>query len=257
MTELTTDTSRTDSSTTDTSTTDAIAAGNSAATAHKATDFGVYLVTDPDLGGGPDKVADIVAAAVDGGVRTVQLRDKDATDEQVAERAKELLARIGDCRVPLFIDDRLEVAKELGIHLHIGQTDVSYVEARRALPKELMIGLSASTRDEVDAVVAQCADANLPLPDLIGIGPVYTTTTKKNAPEACGVEHLADVAQYAAARGIPSVAIGGINAERVPELIGSGIHGVCVVSDIMTADDPKATAEALVAAWNQETHNND
>ena len=210
-------------------------------------DLSIYLVTDPELGGGPEKVADIVDAAVAGGVTVVQLRDKDASDEQVAERARELIERVGD--VPLFIDDRLDVAQELGIHLHIGQTDVPYVEARRALPEHLMIGLSAASREQVDAVVAQCREAELPLPDLIGIGPVYTTTTKKNAPEACGVEHLDDVAAYARTQGIASVAIGGINAQRVAEVAKTSVDGLCVVSDIMTAEDPRAAAEALVREW--------
>ncbi|QNH95614.1 thiamine phosphate synthase [Corynebacterium anserum] len=222
-------------------------------TSHNATpDFGVYLVTDPYLGGGPENVPDIVAAAIEGGVRTVQLRDKDATESQITERAEELLQRIGG-RIPLFIDDRLEVAQKLGIHLHIGQTDVPYVYARRVLPDHLMIGLSASTKDQIDAVAEQCAEAGVALPDLIGIGPVFPTTTKEDAADACGVEHLGEVARYAAEKGMPSVAIGGINAACVPALLGTGIHGVCVVSDIMAADDPKAAADKLSAAFNATT----
>lgn len=211
-------------------------------------DLSIYLVTDPELGGEPDKVADIVAEAVAGGVTVVQLRDKQATDEQVAERAQELQARID---VPLFIDDRLAVAKELGIHLHIGQSDVPYVEARRALPPHLKIGLSAASREQVDAVVEQCAAAQVPLPNLIGIGPVFTTTTKKDAPQACGVEHLDDIARYARSKGIASVAIGGINAQRAPEVAATGVDGLCVVSDIMAAADPRAAAAALVQAWTE------
>ena len=94
-------------------------------------DWTLYLVTDPDLAGGRDNVVPIVQEAVRGGVTVVQLRDKEASDEQIERTARELLGVLGD--VPLFINDRVEVAAKLGCHLHIGQDDMAFREAREKL----------------------------------------------------------------------------------------------------------------------------
>ncbi|MGO2516372.1 MAG: thiamine phosphate synthase, partial [Corynebacterium variabile] len=86
---------------------------------------------------GPAHVPGIVDAAVRGGVSVVQLRDKDATDEVVTQRAAQLKDTLAD-RVPLFVNDRVETAVELGLHLHIGQDDMPYCTARDLLPSGCM-----------------------------------------------------------------------------------------------------------------------
>lgn len=206
-----------------------------------AIDWTLYLVTDPDLAGGRDNVVPIVQEAVRGGVTVVQLRDKEASDEQIERTARELLDVLGD--VPLFINDRVEVAAKLGCHLHIGQDDMAFREAREKLGKGQLIGLSIGSNEELAAIAD---DAH---PDVIGIGPVHSTATKKNAPAGMGTAAAAALAHAALERGIESVAIGGIKTHNAHELAGSEFAGICVVSDIMAAEDPAAAAAHLKEAF--------
>ncbi|MDK8475432.1 MULTISPECIES: thiamine phosphate synthase [unclassified Corynebacterium] len=204
-------------------------------------DWTLYLITDPELAGGRDKVVPIVQEAVRGGATVVQLRDKEASDEEVEATARDLLEVLGD--VPLFINDRVEVAAKVGCHLHIGQNDMDLHQARELLGPDKLIGLSVGTREELDAIDPQDA------PDVIGIGPVHSTATKKNAPAGIGAEAARRLATAARERGIESVAIGGIKAHNAHELSASDFAGICVVSDIMAADDPAAAAHNLKEAY--------
>ena len=201
-------------------------------------DWSLYLVTDPELGGGRDHVVDIVKRAVAGGVGVVQLRDKEGSDAQVEATARELLQILGD-DIPLFIDDRVSVAAKLGCHLHIGQEDLSLAQARAALRPGQLIGLSVGNDAELDAISEDLK------PDVIGIGPVFDTTTKKNAPAGLGVAESNRLATRARQRDIACVAIGGINNDNVDLLTGSDFAGVCVVSAIMAAPNPEAAARTL------------
>ncbi|MER0092769.1 thiamine phosphate synthase [Corynebacterium sp. KPL2838] len=204
-------------------------------------DWTLYLITDPELAGGRDKVVPIVQEAVRGGATVVQLRDKEASDEEVEATARALIKVLGG--VPLFINDRAEVAARVGCHLHIGQNDMDFNQARTLLGPDKLIGLSVGTREELDAIDPQEA------PDVIGIGPVHSTATKKNAPAGIGAEAARRLATAARERGIESVAIGGIKAHNVHELSASDFAGICVVSDIMAADDPAAAAHNLKEAY--------
>ena len=204
-------------------------------------DWTLYLITDPELAGGRDKVVPIVQEAVRGGATVVQLRDKEASDEEVEATARELMKVLGG--VPLFINDRAEVAAKVGCHLHIGQNDMDFNQARELLGPDKLIGLSVGTREELDAIDPQEA------PDVIGIGPVHSTATKKHAPAEIGAEAARRLATAARERGIESVAIGGIKAHNAHELSASDFAGICVVSDIMAADDPAAAAHNLKEAY--------
>lgn len=204
-------------------------------------DWTLYLITEPELAGGRDKVVPIVQEAVRGGATVVQLRDKEASDEEVEATARELMKVLGG--VPLFINDRAEVAAKVGCHLHIGQNDMDFNQARELLGPDKLIGLSVGTREELDAIDPQEA------PDVIGIGPVHSTATKKNAPAGIGAEAARRLATAARERGIESVAIGGIKAHNAHELSASDFAGICVVSDIMAADDPAAAAHNLKEAY--------
>ena len=148
---------------------------------------------------------------------------------------------LGD--VPIFINDRVEVAARVGCHLHIGQDDMDLSQARALLGPDKLIGLSVGTREELDAIDPQEA------PDVIGIGPVYSTATKKNAPAGIGAEAARRLATAARERGIESVAIGGIKAHNAHELSASDFAGICVVSDVMAAGDPAAAAHNLKEAY--------
>lgn len=205
------------------------------------TDWSLYLVTDPVLGGGRDRVVDIVARAVAGGVTVVQLRDKHATDAEFTATAQALLNVLGD--VPLFLNDRVEIARDLGTHLHIGQGDLPYPQARKLLAPEQMIGLSVGSEAELDAVLATTRTGRPP--DVLGIGPVRDTATKADAPAGLGIPRVSALASRARAAGIASVAIGGVDASIAPDLARTDLAGLCVVSAVMAAADPAAAAREL------------
>lgn len=214
----------------------------------------LYLVTDP--GSDPDAVPVIVTQAITGGVTVVQLRDKHATKPQIRQRAQALkdaiqavtaVSNADPSTIPLFINDHVDIAAELGLHAHIGQGDLSYVAARRQLPAELMLGLSIETADQLEHVVETCRASGVRLPDVVGIGPVRATETKPDHATPLGVAGVQRIARMAAAHGMKSVAIGGVDKHIAAEL--QQVDGVCVVSAIMSSPDPAAAAGELRAAF--------
>lgn len=209
-------------------------------------DWSLYLVTDPALGGGRDNVADIVSRAVAGGVSVVQLRDKDLDDSSFTGRAAELAEVLAGTGVPLFVNDRLAIACELGLHLHIGQNDTDYRTAREQLPDDLMIGLSVDDHSQIDALAELMRDGVRP-PDVLGLGPVQQTSTKTDTGEALGVTgpgSVDDLADHALDLGIPCVAIGHVNQSNAGALGRTSVAGLCVVSAIMAATAPAGPTEA-------------
>ncbi|MEJ6548520.1 thiamine phosphate synthase [Corynebacterium sp. USCH3] len=224
-------------------------------TAHRV-DWGLYLVTDPVLGGGRDEVARIVARAVSGGVGVVQLRDKTLDDSAFTTRATELAETLAGTGVPLFVNDRLDVARRLGLHLHIGQDDIDFRTARAALPDDLMIGLSVDDHAQIDTLARLMRDGVRP-PDVLGLGPVELTDTKTDTGRALGVTgpgSVDDLAAHALDLGIPSVAIGHVNADNAADLDRTAVAGICVVSAVMTAGDPAVAARDLRSLCHRPTH---
>lgn len=205
-------------------------------------DWSLYLVTDPGFVPA-NQLPELVAASISGGVTVVQLRDKHASAEAFTTQARQLQHAIG--AVPLFVNDRFDIAHELGLHLHIGQNDMPYVQARATLPSHLMIGLTIENYQQWLDCVRQCHKADVRLPDVIGLGPVTDTQTKPDAPQACGVEGVAAIAAAARRLQVPSVAIGGVNEHNAQALARTDIAGLCVVSAIMGAADPAAAARNL------------
>ena len=216
-----------------------------------ATDWRLYLVTDPHLGGGRNAVPGIVYEAVLGGVGVVQVRDKECDDDEFAVHAAAIAAAADRAasavgrRVPVFVNDRLEVARELGLHLHIGQRDEPLAPARAALPDELMLGLSIESDVQLVEALADPAVA----PDVIGASPVWSTATKTDTAPALGVQGADRIARVAADAGVRSVGIGGVSPTNVADLATTALDGVCVVSAIMAAPDPRAAAADLLARW--------
>lgn len=215
-------------------------------------DWRLYLVTDPRLGGGPHAVPGIVYEAVRGGVGVVQVRDKECDDDEefrrralaVADAASRAAAEVGRV-VPVFVNDRLAVSRDLGLHLHIGQRDVPFARARAALPRELMLGLSV----ESDAQLAAAVAGPGPAPDVVGVSPVWSTATKTDTAEALGPAGADRLARTAAHADVRAVGIGGVSPENVGSLAATALDGVCVVSALMAAPDPRAAAADLLARW--------
>ena len=214
-------------------------------------DWRLYLVTDPHLGGGRDAVPGIVYEAVLGGVGVVQVRDKECDDDEFATHAAAVAEAVAQAcmetgrEVPVFVNDRLDVARELGLHLHIGQRDVPLPRARAALPDVLMLGLSIESDDQLAAAVAGPGSA----PDVVGVSPVWSTATKTDTAAALGPAGADGLARAAHHAGIRAVGIGGITPSTVAQLAATALDGVCVVSAIMTAPDPRAAAADLLTRW--------
>ena len=209
---------------------------------------GVYLVADTAMCGELG-VVETVRAAVAGGVRLVQVRDKTGSDSQVYDLVMRTADAVGD-RAMLLVNDRVDVflaARSAGasVHgVHIGQGDMSPLEVRRLLGEEPVIGLTANT-------ASQIADAHR-LPestvDYFGIGVIRPTATKPDHPRPLGVEGFRALAGLTS---LPCVAIGGIRLADLTMLRRAGAAGAAVVSAICGAPNPHATTEALIEAWNQ------
>jgi len=211
-------------------------------------DWRLYYVTDPDLSGGRDHVAHTVEQAVLGGATVIQFRDKNADDDTfrkgvlACQEAIESAVAKGAAGAELFVNDRLGIAVELGTHLHIGQSDGDPAVVREALGPDRLLGVSVSSRAELDAIAAiGCAD-------VVGLSPVWSTSTKTDTAPALGLE---GVRELLAARpaGLPAVAIGGINATNAAEVIATGVDGICVVSAIAAATRPREAAARLKELW--------
>jgi thiamine-phosphate pyrophosphorylase len=201
----------------------------------------LYLVCGSSPGG--HELADLLRAAVAGGVDIVQLRDKHLPDDElvaVANAARALCERLGTLFI---VNDRPLVARESGADgVHVGQDDMPVAEARELLGPDMLIGLSTHAPAEIDAADAAGADGG-PRVDYIGVGPVHATPTKLGR-RAVGLE----LVRYAAANArTPFFAIGGIDAENVDEVAAAGASGVCVLRAIADAEDPERAARALRA----------
>jgi thiamine-phosphate pyrophosphorylase len=205
----------------------------------------LYLVTDTQLSR-PRPVADVVRAAVAGGVTTVQVRDKTAPRRDLLELTRSVQTALVDRPdVALWVNDAVDVALLAGVDgVHVGQDDLPPAEVRALLGPGRLLGFSVSSVAELDVARA--------LPpgtvDLVGIGPVWTTPTKPDAGAALGPGGVRTLAGAARAAGFTTVAIGGIDATRAAEVAATGVDGICVVSDICAAADPAESARLLRAA---------
>lgn len=195
----------------------------------------LYLVTDRTLSLGRE-LEEVVKEAVEGGVTMVQLREKDCPTGEFVALARRVKRALEGYDVPLIINDRVDVALAVGAEgVHIGQSDMSYQDARRLLGPDRIIGLSVESFD--DLAVANSLDV-----DYVGISPVYGTPTKSDTADPFGIEGM----RRAAALSVhPTVAIGGMNASTIGEVVGAGADGVAVVSAICSAPSPGRAAREL------------
>jgi thiamine-phosphate diphosphorylase len=201
----------------------------------KRIDYSLYLVTDRSLSRGRS-TEEIVAAAVRGGVTCVQLREKHCSTREFIREACRLQPILRHHKIPLIINDRLDVALAVGAEgVHLGQSDMHIVDARRLVKHNMIIGVSAECLD--DAIVAEQEGA-----DYIGISPVFSTGTKVDTAAPLGLEGIRLIRR---AVHIPLVGIGGINVGNVREILSAGANGVAVVSAIVGAACPETAAAEL------------
>ncbi|WP_372846402.1 thiamine phosphate synthase [Pontiella sp.] len=195
--------------------------------------FGLYLIlTDPVAG-----YETTAKAAVDCGLRYLQLRMKNTPRNEVVEMALALRKITRGSHTRFIVNDDLAVAIEADADgIHLGQDDLSVEEARKQWNRPGKIfGLSTHSMEQ--ARLAERAE-----PDYIGIGPVFPTPTKTDTGPALGT---AEVGRIALATPLTSVAIGGINAANLPELLQAGADNFCVVGAVNHAPDPAAAIRQL------------
>jgi thiamine-phosphate pyrophosphorylase len=199
-------------------------------------DFSLYLITDRMQTAGRALPA-VVADALRGGLRAVQLREKDLAAAQLFELAVELRLITREYGAKLLINDRIDVALAVSADgVHLGKAGLPVPEARRILGRERLIGYSAHSADE--AVQAQLDGA-----DFITLGPVYHTLSKAQYGEPLGLSELSETARLVT---IPVFALGGVKHASVAEVLSSGCHGVALISAIMAALNPRAETELLL-----------
>lgn len=185
---------------------------------------------------------DGIRLALEGGCKWVQLRMKDAPDEQVAQlgvQARELCERYG---AKLILDDRVELVVQTGADgVHLGKNDMPIAQAREILGPGKIIGGTANTFEDIVAHWKSGAD-------YIGCGPFRFTTTKKNLSPILGLEGYRDIVARMKDAGItlPLVAIGGITAEDIPAILETGVDGIAVSGTVLRAEDPAAEMAKLI-----------
>jgi len=198
-------------------------------------DPSLYLVTDRLLAKGRP-IEFIVEQALKGGVTMVQLREKNCSIPDFINLAVRLKKILAPFHIPLIINDRLDIALASDADgLHIGQQDMPYAIARKILGKEKIIGLSVEN-------ITQAKDANELDVAYIGLSPVFVTDTKTELVNALGLEGVCEIASFSKHC---MVAIGGINARNVVDVLQAGATGIAVVSAIVSADDPMMAAREI------------
>jgi thiamine-phosphate pyrophosphorylase len=198
-------------------------------------DYSLYLVTDRGLARGRPTLK-IVQAAVQGGVTCVQVREKDCTTLDFIEQAQSIKEYLQSKRVPLIINDRVDVALAVGADgVHLGQTDMPLDMAKKIIGDSMIIGISAESLE--DAIAAEQGGA-----DYLGVSPIYATPTKTDTAPPLGLEGLRAIRQKV---NLPLVGIGGLNRDNAAAVIQHGGDGVAVVSAIVAADDPMQAAGDL------------
>ena len=196
------------------------------------TDFGFYLVmTNPFVG-----YARCAEAAVKAGVRIIQLRMKHAERADILREAREIRRITRETDTLFIVNDDPSIAAEAEADgVHVGQDDMPVAEVRRQFPSLKVVGLSTHSPAQARASIPQN-------PDYIGVGPVYATPTKDIPDPTLG---LATMGEMIAAVPFPSVAIGGIDAARLPDVIAAGARNFAVVRAVCQSADPYAAIRHL------------
>lgn len=183
-----------------------------------------------------------IRMALEGGCKWVQLRMKDATEEEVLACAKEALPLCRQHGAKFILDDHVELVETAGADgVHLGKNDMPVDEARKILGPDKIIGGTANTIDDIIRLHRQGAD-------YIGCGPFRFTTTKKKLSPVLGLEGYRDIVLKMRENGIdlPIVAIGGIKVDDIPAIMGTGVTGIALSGAILNAEDPKSMTESIL-----------
>jgi thiamine-phosphate pyrophosphorylase len=200
-------------------------------------DFNLYLITDREKTDGRN-LSFVVEEALRGGVRAVQLREKDLSTRELYELAYEMRKLTARYNAKLFINDRVDIVQAVDADgVHLGNNSLPIYKVRKIIGEKRLIGVSC--HNQVQAIIAQEKGA-----DFITFGPVYFTKSKAPYGDPVGVDKLDEVSHL---MGIPVFALGGINLENAQEVIDCGASGIALISAILTSPDPKETAKNLLS----------
>lgn len=198
-------------------------------------DFSLYFVTDRKQTAGRPLV-DVVHAALDGGVRAIQLREKDLEGGELYRLALALRTLTNRYKARLLVNDRIDIALAVDADgVQLGQNSFPVTTARQLLDSEKLIGVSTHSPSEIEAARGA---------DFIVFGPVYFTPSKAAYGEPQGLAQLQQAVQQSS---VPLIAIGGIKKEHITEVIAAGTQGIGVITAISAAADPTQTARELLA----------
>jgi thiamine-phosphate pyrophosphorylase len=179
---------------------------------------------------------DLARAALDGGAETIQYRRKHGPTRLMLKEAITIREVCRRRKVPLVVNDRVDVALFADADgVHLGQEDLPIALARDLLGPRRIIGGSADLADEAGAWHREGVD-------YVGIGPIFVTTSKRDAGPVLGISGLARAVRTAS---IPLIAIGGITAENLAEVLATGVHGVAVLGAVCLAADPAVAVAKL------------
>lgn len=197
-------------------------------------DYSIYLVTDDGCLQGRALI-DCVREALEGGVTLVQYRAKTASSAEMYAEALQLKALCDSFKVPLIINDRLDIAMAVGAAgVHLGQDDLPCAAARKILGEDYIIGVSAHNPAEAKAALQSGAD-------YLGCGAVFGTATKADV-KKLGTDGLAAICRE---KRLPVVGIGGVTADNYREVRAAGADGAAIVSGILAQPDIRATVRAI------------
>lgn len=178
--------------------------------------------------------ADSVRLALEGGCKWIQLRMKDASEDEILETASQVRKMCDRYEAVFILDDHVRLVEKTGADgVHLGKNDMPVDEARRRLGNGKIIGGTANTLDDI---IMHCSRGA----DYIGCGPFRFTTTKKNLAPVLGLEGYKEIMEGLGKAGIkiPIAAIGGITVEDIPAIMATGINGIAISGSVLKADDP-------------------
>ena len=197
-------------------------------------DSSLYFITD-STNYSEEEFLSRVEQALKGGVTLLQLREKEKSTREYIELAEKVHELAKRYHVPLIIDDRVDVALAIDAEgVHVGASDMPVATARKLMGEDKIVGATAKTVPWAKEAYEQGAD-------YLGVGAIYPTTTKVKT-VLTSTDTLRDICNEVP---IPANAIGGLNKDNIDVLEGIPVAGICVVSAIMKADDPKTAAEEL------------
>ncbi|MGE3536669.1 MAG: thiamine phosphate synthase [Candidatus Tectimicrobiota bacterium] len=197
--------------------------------------FRLYVVTDRQQTGGR-ALDEVVAAAARGGAGAIQLREKDLSARDLYALGARLQAALAPYNVPLFINDRLDVALALAAAgVHLAGHSLPTAEARRLLGSGPLLGVSTHSLDEARHAADEGAD-------FVVFGPVFTTPSKLAYGPPQGLQRLTELTRQLT---IPVLAIGGIDLTNLSQVLEAGAYGVAMIRAVLAAPDPCAATQQL------------